>query len=374
MGLAVLKLLFKATAPSSIPTPLDSNPCILVTVPFGRWGHENSAMVSQRDIAERVGVPLMSVSRALRGIPLRQPGLAEEIRRVAEEMGYRPDPLVQNLVERKRRKQREKGVVVAWLGRGGAKWMKASGADATHPFVRYYRGAQAALDRRGYALHDFGPILAPEGRRVERILRARGVPGVLLGPAVEEAPVPIEQADAFSMVQVGRSRHHPLIDRVANDPFYAMTICMENLTERGYQKIGYYDGLDHNLRSGRRWEAAYLLFQQGRNRINSLFVEENRNFTKERLLRYVRKDGLDAVVSARAIVWEWLQEDPGLRGLGFACPNRESQNTGMPGVEVDYERIGAGAAEFLINNIQSQRRGLVSPAQTLSIRGSWCDG
>jgi len=332
-------------------------------------------MASQRDIAERVGVSVMTVSRALRGIQLRQPGLAEEIRRVAEELGYRPDPLVQNLMERRRRRTRgETGVVVAWLGRGGAKWMEASGADTRHPFVRYYAGAKAALERRGYRLEDFGPILPPQRRQIERILQARGVPGILLGPAMEEAPVPIERTESLAMVQVGRSRHHPLIDRVANDPFHAMATCMEKLAEAGYRRIGYFDGWEHNLRSERRWEAAYLLSRHRTQRIDPLFLEKNRDFTPGRLVEYAKENDLDAIVSARAIVWEWIQENQKLQGLGFACPNREGQNSRMPGVEVAFEQIGAAAAEFLVNNIHSQRRGLVNPAHTLSIRGTWHGG
>ena len=48
-------------------------------------------MVTLRDVAARCGVSVSTVSRALNGIREISPERAEEIRRLAREMGYRPD-------------------------------------------------------------------------------------------------------------------------------------------------------------------------------------------------------------------------------------------------------------------------------------------
>lgn len=57
-----------------------------------------------KDIAEAAGVNSSTVSRALKGSPKVSTRKREEILRIAEEMGYRPDPMVRALMAQRRGK------------------------------------------------------------------------------------------------------------------------------------------------------------------------------------------------------------------------------------------------------------------------------
>jgi LacI family transcriptional regulator len=57
-------------------------------------GKKNQRPVNTRDIARVAGVNQSSVSRALRGDPNVSLKTQERIARIAEEMGYRPNPFV----------------------------------------------------------------------------------------------------------------------------------------------------------------------------------------------------------------------------------------------------------------------------------------
>lgn len=53
--------------------------------------------ISQRDIAQRLGINVSTVSRALRGLEGVSPSLRKEIEHLAEEGGYRPNPFALSL-------------------------------------------------------------------------------------------------------------------------------------------------------------------------------------------------------------------------------------------------------------------------------------
>ena len=54
-------------------------------------------MVTLKDVAEKCGVAVSTVSRALNGVDLINPERAEEIRAVAREMGYSPNAVARTL-------------------------------------------------------------------------------------------------------------------------------------------------------------------------------------------------------------------------------------------------------------------------------------
>jgi len=64
-------------------------------------------MPSQKDIAERAHVSQMTMSLALRDSPVISELTRRRIRAIAEELDYRPDPLVSALMRQRRKKMRK---------------------------------------------------------------------------------------------------------------------------------------------------------------------------------------------------------------------------------------------------------------------------
>jgi DNA-binding LacI/PurR family transcriptional regulator len=336
-------------------------------------------MVSQQDIAKKLGVSGMTVSRALRGLPSVKRELAEQIHKTAEELGYRKDPLIQSLMAQRRRrgkKPQSGGLTVAWLGGGGPAWTEAYNINPDHLFNLYYEGARERLEKAGFNLMSFAipKYIRLSPARLGHILQARGIPGIILGPNVDDRSFWVENPEAFALIQTGRSRHIRGVDRVTIDSFHAMTECMIQLKKVGYQRIGFFDGGLHNLRNERRWEAAFAINQAVKVPIPPLLISEERSFTPQALVKYVVEWQLDAVVSGRKQVHEWLCSYKTCSHLGFANPSLINAKSRAAGVVVDFERIGATAAELLIDSIHAGRRGLHSSSRTLSITGNWHQG
>jgi LacI family transcriptional regulator len=205
-------------------------------------------------------------------------------------------------------------------------------------------------------------------------LQARGIPGVILGPDVDNNRLSVSNHEAFALIQTGRSRHLQSIDRVAVDAFHAMTECMTRLKAAGYRRIGFLDGVNHSLRNERRWEAVFAISQAVSPSIPPLLVPDEKAFTKQALADYVAEWDLDALVSGRIQVYEWLRSDKAFAPIGFACPNLRNAQTQTPGVVAGFNQIGAAAAELLVDAIHAGRRGLPSSPRTISIAGNWHAG
>src|SRR6516164_4115212 len=97
--------------------------------------------VTLRDVAERVRVSHVTISLALRNhpsIPLKR---RQEIKHVAEEMGYRPDPLLSSLaVYRTRQRPARIQSALAWINH----WDQPERLRKHKEFDGYWRGACAS--------------------------------------------------------------------------------------------------------------------------------------------------------------------------------------------------------------------------------------
>jgi LacI family transcriptional regulator len=133
-------------------------------------------MIRLRDIAQRAGVSIMTVSKALRDAPDISEGTKARLRLLAAQMGYVPDAMARGL---RTRTTMLLGVVIPAI---------------TNPiFTRIVMAIEEKAYEAGYEL-----ILAQSMNRVEqeeailRRLLARRVDGLLVSPVYRmESPVPI---------------------------------------------------------------------------------------------------------------------------------------------------------------------------------------
>jgi LacI family transcriptional regulator len=91
-----------------------------------------AARASMREVADRAGVAMSSVSRVLSGHPDVSAPMREKVMAVVAELGYQPDLLAQSL---RRRESRSVGFVVG---------------DIANPLVaEMVKGAESTLGGRG---------------------------------------------------------------------------------------------------------------------------------------------------------------------------------------------------------------------------------
>ena len=135
--------------------------------------------VTLKDIAAKVGVTKTAVSLALRDSPGISQATREKIRRVAGEMGYVADPILQRLAAyRHPGNESQFPGVIGWLNH----WDDPKRLRSYHEFELYWQGAKLAAKRLGYRLEEFIWPAGLTAKLAEQQLLERGVLGLLIPP------------------------------------------------------------------------------------------------------------------------------------------------------------------------------------------------
>lgn len=334
-----------------------------------------SGAVTLKDIALAVGVSAMTVSRALRKDPSVSVALGLKIQQAAEQLNYRPNPLVSALMSTRRTRRQERrdltlGFITAFPTRAG--WRRE------RLYTEFFHGAEQGAGRRGYRLEEFWavePGMSP--RRLNQVLQTRGVSGLLLAP-LPDAQGRLElEWEHFCAVAFGYSLLTPPLNRVSNHQFRSMRLLLARLRELGYHRPGLAlaQGLDERVM--RQWLGGFLAEQESQaSRENAvlLFPDEVRG--RERFFVWLKSHRPDVVIGHQAATLEWIREC-GHRvpqDIGFAHLDCPKPNGDLSGVCQNGFDIGVAAAEMLVSMLERNETGVPLIPRTLVMEGSWCEG
>ena len=184
---------------------------------------------SMREVADRAGVAMSSVSRVLSGHPDVSPAMSEKVMRAVDELDYRPDILAQSL---RRRETLSIGFVVG---------------DISNPlFAEIVTGVESTLHTNGYSMlltNSLGdPLL--EAAHIE-LLSHRRVDGLVVSVLDESHPEPFGQLRALDIPIVVLDRNVPAdipVSRVLSDHRSGMKAAGLHLLDLGHRRIGLIGG------------------------------------------------------------------------------------------------------------------------------------
>jgi len=187
------------------------------------------ARATIKDVALRAGVHPSTVSRVLNPATraMVSESLAEEIEQIADELGYRRNPLASGL---RTQKTFTVGIVIP---------------DLTNPvFPPIVRGVEHTLDAAGYnaILADSGSKERSEEAIIEN-MKARQVDGLVVAAARRKDPIVDEcMAQGIPLVLVNRAVDKHDVAAVINDDELGIQLALEHLTRLGHRQIAYVGG------------------------------------------------------------------------------------------------------------------------------------
>ena len=192
--------------------------------------------VTLRDIARELGISHVTVSKALRNQSGASPELKLRIQQKADEMGYSPDPMLSAL-SRYREKTKDVRIQseLAWINT----WSEPKKLRQFKEFDLYWEGASQSAKRFGYHLEPFRLEEIPL-KRLEGILKARNIQGILLPPFHSEVSG-LEKFDwsSFAVVRFGYKTPHLTTHFVTSAQMVNSMRVFERAIELGYQRIGF---------------------------------------------------------------------------------------------------------------------------------------
>jgi DNA-binding LacI/PurR family transcriptional regulator len=329
-----------------------------------------------RKLAELVGISKSAVSLALRDDPSIPVKTRERVKRAADLHGYRPNPRIAEVMgSLARRERKEYGATLALL----SMWSQPR-IWTTHrsSFLRRcHAGCVARASELGFKLEEFWmgePGMTPA--RMDGILKARGIEGVLIF-SYPEAPAVLKMDNSErAAVVIGRALIEPRVYAVDIDHFHGFFVAWNEILRRGYRRPALVLARDMDERTDHAWSSAFS-YASGRlkksQRLPVLYAD---GFAPSRLRAWIKHHQPDVILSGAADFQLSLER------AGFAIPGDislvalfwEGHMKDLAAVDGCDERIGARAVELLAGHLRNHRLGLPATPETLLLDGIWREG
>jgi LacI family transcriptional regulator len=331
--------------------------------------------VTLRDIARVSGVHLATVSRALRKDSQVGEQTTREVCRIAEEMGYKPDPMLAALsAYRSQTKKPAYHATISWITNDYTR----HGWNNCTTFDLYFKGARERAAQMGYQLEEFWlrePGITP--KRASSILKHRGISGLIIAPQPKPKMRVRLNFDDFSAIALGFTTAWPTLNIVTNHHFHAMSMVVRHIRAHGYRRIGLSVNLGHDGRSNHAWTGAFLALQQlwpAKQRIPLLPAEGG---TRAKLEEWLKKYRPDVVVSYDAMALQLAELGYRIpQDIGFATymGSPEYANRTLAGIDENAYQTGFAAVNQLVAMMHRGERGVPKVPQCLLVDASWREG
>jgi len=329
-----------------------------------------------QDVADLAGVHRTTVSLALRNHPSIPEATRVKVRRVAERIGYRLNPMISAMMS-SRRTHRGSGAhtTLAFVtsSKPGEDWRQSQ------TLREQFAGAKEQARLQGFNVEEF-PLYA-DGMtpvRASQVLYNRGIIGLIVAPVHSGLKTLPLEWDKFAAVGIAFTLNSPNIPRVGNDHGESVRLSVRECLRRGYRRIGLAVQASVMERIEEQWLAGYQiehLYPKKRPHPRP-FISDGWN--EKAFLEWVKAERPDVVLTggSYANILTWL------RGAGYKVPldigvaslDLHVYDGTVAGINQESAMIGAIVADTLIGRLVRNERGALPLPVRIHRMGRWIDG
>ncbi len=333
--------------------------------------------VTQKNIADAAGVHVTTVSLALRNSKSLLPETREKIQRIAQELGYQPDPMLSALTVYRRKVQLPffQGTL-AWVDN-----LKNSGArPASKVFHEYWAGARERCEELGYHIEEF---LSSDMSltRISHILKARGITCILLPPQPRQVSHMRMDWENFCALSFGFSLTYPRLHLVTTAQYRSARLAVRTVRRYGYRRIGFATLHDIEVRTDHNFSSGYLAEHRlgGRNPLPIFEYSyrkkvSRRTFANE-FAKWFRLNKPDAIISLDNEIPNALKTlGISSETCGYASLAAPAEGGVIAGVHENGRLVGRAAVDYLVDMFNRNERGVPQVPFRLLVEGCWVDG
>lgn len=329
-----------------------------------------------RSLARTLGLSNATVSEALRDSPRVRPDTRKRVQAAAARAGYQRNPLLGATLSALRRSRHQGFSGVLAL-------VDHLPDDGRAEMILFHRevaaGAAARAADLGFSTEVFWTgRLAPalSARRLNAVLRARGINGVVF--------LPFDQRQDFSEFDLGQlaavSMDHRLIQprlhTIQPDHYLSMRDALERLTSRGYRRIGLCLEARKDERVDHKWSSGFLSFFRLTGRTLAVPPLIAPRLEPKVFRAWFRRHRPDLVIAHDQGIMGWLAEDA-LRvpaDVGFFRLNVTERSEPCAGLDLLPRRLGATAVETVVGMLHRREQGVPAVPVSISVDAAFSDG
>lgn len=334
---------------------------------------------TMKDIAQKAGVHQTTVSLALRNHPSIPKSTRERIKKVAEELGYSPDPMLSSLIAY--RKDRSKTVQTPTIGYimnvDGDKGLEYSAARTL-----FLEGAKEKAKELGYNLEVFyygGKHY--HSKYLDKVLMTRNITGIIIGGFLTHFTDIELTWDYYSIVKIEVLPFHVRAHTIENNQYQVVRRAFQELRKLGYKRIGLCVAEHDEKHTRNLFSAGYYVEQSSipeEDRVpimvfdgNEFYEELGENLHK--ITDWVVDNDLDVCIS------NWRILDPVVKKASERL-NRRIYATSLDldkavkrgwGMIQNHEIVGASAVEVLSGLMQHHQKGQAQYPRINLINATW---
>lgn len=331
--------------------------------------------VLMKDIAAQAGVHQTTVSLALRNHPSLPKKTRARIRKLADEMGYRPDPALSALIAyRQSTKQGQTDQVIAFI----VNCRDEKEFHESHVHQQLVDGARARATELGYKLDLFwlGRDY-PSSKALNRVLKTRGIQGVILGAFdIHNLDLQLDW-DFFSVVKINILPIELSVETVLSNQMSGVRLAMSELREHSIRHVGLAVA-DHDEAHNRNlFTAGYLVGQRHLDPSDIIppliFHRKPKEELLPEVIEWARKYNLQAILSN----WNYFDEAAWQITIEYGQPCRyvpldaDERTKRYGGVVQNHPLIGKRAVDRVVGQIKTFQRGTEEISSLTMVQPTW---
>ncbi|MCH6258660.1 LacI family transcriptional regulator [Puniceicoccaceae bacterium K14] len=330
-------------------------------------------MTTLRDIARESGYSKTAVWLALKDNPRIPEDTRKKIKELADSMGYKPNAAYKQML-----RQVRAGKEISYR----ATLALVHAFDIPDPEERnpYHRelvkGARSQAKALGYEIESFWakqPNM--RGKRLSQILESRGIRGIIVAPMPTHRTLELDW-EKFAAVTIGHTLTKPRLNLVEVNNQQAMALCLRNLHEKGYRKIGVVMRPDHEDIRRYGLSVPYLWMQsqlKEEDRAEIFLIDPS---DPSSFMDWFEAHKFEALVTTHTHVVDWLKQCgysvPEDVGIVFSTPVYEYKN--FAHVNQMPFKMGMAVVDMLDAQLNREEFGCPSNPKVAYTDVDWFDG
>lgn len=318
------------------------------------------------DIARELGISKMTVSKALRGMRHVSPETRRKVKEAAKLMGYRPNPLVSSLMQQVRSgKVVGRKLTLAYIARN--RTIVREHDARTNIEAATSRAAELGYHLEVFSLNEFG-----DAAHMGKVLHARGIQGIICGPMDDLAGWKGFPWQHFSAVSSGMGHARLPIAQVRRNISQGIRLTDRKLREAGFKRpaVLFTHRRDSELDMIAEG-AIHIMIQYGPGDPALIHPMDS----PENIRKWLRSSKPDVIILHYPPNLEMLQA----AGYDIDGPipivtlKRRGPRDPLAGIDHRPDEVGRIAVEYLNQEIQLNRTGLIENPITLMVDCIWVD-